>query len=91
MSKLSGNSGHIGSYTVERNGKKIPTSLEFNTDVGIYFYLHKFGQITITNKKGGFSKGFMKAHEVFTVSKIMSILYGEISPIAFKRLFDEAG
>jgi hypothetical protein len=32
----------------------------------------------------------MKAHDVLTPKKLLSVLYGEITPAAFKELVDKA-
>jgi hypothetical protein len=87
MKELTGNSGWIGGYTTDKDGKKNPMSLEYS-NLNISVQISGQGLITLTYQELG--KGFMNAHKIFTPVKILSLLYGEFSPIALKNLIDEA-
>lgn len=94
MYKRTGDSGWVGGYKKDVDGNKISTSLEYRNRLGLLIQLHRGisgqGLIILSYLEGGLSRGFMKAHEVFTPKKLLSILYGEFTPAAFKMLVDKA-
>ncbi len=94
MHKRTGDSGWVGGYTVDEQENKIATNLEYKNSLGLLIHLNRgsTGQslITLNYRRGGLDRGFRKAHNVFTPKTIMSLLYGEYTPIAFKKLIDQA-
>lgn len=47
------------------------------------------GSISLTYDLAHTKKGFMKAHEIFPPQRLLSILYGEVTPAMVKQLLDE--
>lgn len=94
MHKRTGYGGWIGGSSIDRSGNKNIVTLEYKNELGISIQLHRgsagHGLIILSCPKGERRKGFKKAHEVFTPTKILSILNGEYSPTAFKNLVDKA-
>lgn len=93
MNDRTGDSGWIGASSKDANGNINSETLEYrNLDLLIQIHTGKSAQyqIILSYLKGGLSRGFKKAHKVFTPNKILSLLYGEHSPIEFKKLVDKA-